>query len=340
MGNERGFSLNAFHPNPRYILALACASFSLSSLAAEGHDGARQQESDRSRAALSFFTLKYNSDGEVIRELGPVNRNGKQEKMVKWNECGKSDGTGLSAQVTWDYEPKRKAAALPTNSDDMVNCTTRNISEAFVNFLEKNMKFCIAAASMPSVQSEVAKVISSLKETHGSVYKTKMGPNGLLIDEKMSAKLSTVFTDKAEAIAKEVSSISGVKLLHQGIAGDDHHTSTSYHAKEAMRAIDMSHLQVTRETKDADGSTVKTNKLYQHNVASFAEDKVIHGNASDLSDEQKSQHAFWQSYGACIQQKGGEVISNCIHHTSSGFKHQGHMHVSLPYDPRGAYNSK
>jgi|GEM_PF-2547198 len=338
MKNERGSSLNTFHPNPRFVLALACASLSLSSLAAGDHDEATS--SSRSRAASSFISLKYDSDGEVIRELGPENRNGKKEKMVKWNECGNSNGTGLSAQVTWDYEPKRKAPALPTDSDDMVNCTTRNISEEFVNFLEKNMKFCIAAASMPALQTEVEKVVASVKETHGSDYKTKMGPNGLVIDEKLSAKLKTLFVEKADAITKEVDAISGVKLLHQGIAGDDNHTSTSYHAKEAMRAIDMSHLQVTRETKDADGKIVKTKKLYQHNVSSFAEDKIIHGKASDLNDEQKSQHSFWQAYGACIQQKGGEVISNCIHHTTAGFKHQGHMHVSLPYDPRGAYNSK
>jgi hypothetical protein len=307
--------------------------------AAAGKPAAPSSDVKAAPAVKPFMALETAADGSVVRTLGDKNLNGVRETFVNWDEC--SANAGLVGQVTWDYSPTRQTAGMPTKKDDMVPCTKRKISEAFANFLNKNMKYCIAVAAMPATQLHVIQAMAALKKTHGASYKTKSAEGGgLVVDEELKKSLGAFMTKNATAIDKEIESISQVKLLHQGIAGDENHHNTSYHAAGAMRAIDMSHLQVVRKVKNDEGKVITTTKLFQHNVSSYAESEEAAGRAEALTDEHTSQHAFWQAYGACLQQKGGAVISYCVHHTGAGLKHQGHMHVSLPYDPPGSYNSK
>ncbi|MEO5667121.1 MAG: hypothetical protein ABIR96_03605 [Bdellovibrionota bacterium] len=306
------------------------------------HDGVtsapQQQNGVKSSASKEFMALERDASGSLVRTMGEMNRNGVRETFVNWDEG--ASNAGLIGQVTWDYSPFRPSAGMPTNPQDLVQPTKRRISEAFANFLNKNMKFCIAAASMPAMQLHVTKAMAAIKKEYGSDYKTQSGSHGLVIDMEMKKSVGDFFSKNADAINKEVQNIAQVKLLHQGIAGDESHHDTSYHAADAMRAIDMSHLLVVKKTKNAKGETVTSTKLWQHNVSSYAERAVDSGQGDSLSDEQMGQHAFWQAYGACLQQKGGAIISYDSQHTGAGMKHQGHMHVSLPYDPPGSYNEK
>lgn len=322
-------------------LCLSTATFAQKSTSHdEAVQDAKNQNGVVSTNKKTFLGLAKNPDGTTVRNYAEdVNLNGHKESLVLWDEC--NGAGGLTAQVTWDYDPMRTEAALPKNAEDMVPCTKRPLSEAFANFLNDNMKYCIAAASLPSTQLAVTQSIDALKTKLGKTYKTAMSnEGGLVIDATLNTKLKAVFEKDKDLIAKEMASITDVKMLHQGIIGDERHTKRSYHSKLAMRAIDMSHLQVTRKYKDSDGKEIETTDLFQHNVSTFAEAQTIAGREKSLSEEQIVQHGFWQAFGACIQSKGGSVISNCLHHTGAGFKHQGHMHVSLPYDPPGAYNDK
>jgi hypothetical protein len=340
--------LKNFHWYQRSLLVVACTSLvaqaeppSKLSHQAENPKPTTQNSSDvkAAPAVKPFMALETAADGSVVRTLGDKNLNGVRETFVNWDEC--ASNAELVGQVTWDYSQTRESASMPTKKDDMVPCTKRRISEAFANFLNMNMKYCIAVAAMPSTQLHVIQAMAAIKKAHGSGYKTKSAKDGrLVVDEEMKTSLGTFMAKNSAAIDKEVESISQVKLLHQGIAGDNNHGSKSYHSARAMRAIDMSHFQVVRNVKNDEGKVITTTKLFQHNVASYAEKEESAGRAEALTDEQTSQHAFWQAYGACIQQKGGAVISYCSQHTGAGLKHQGHMHVSLPYDPPGSYNSK
>ena len=325
------------HITKRSLFIVAGTACGLQAAENAGHEAAAPTAAAPA-VAKPFLSVERNADGSIIRTYGNKNLNGIREPMVTWDEC--DSNAGLVGQVTWDYDSKRPTASMPTKKSDLPPCTKRKMSEAFANFLNENMKYCIAAASMPSTQLHVTQALAAIKSAHGSDYKKESGSGGLVVDTKLKASIGAFLEKNADAVNKEVESIAQVKLLHQGIVGDSSHSNTSYHAASVMRAIDMSHLQVIRKGKAEDGTPTTSTQLWQHNVAAYAESATIAGRGDELTDQQTAQHAFWQAYGACLQHKGGALISYCVHHTGAGLKHLGHMHVSLPYKPKGRYNEK
>lgn len=272
--------------------------------------------------ATELFVKQRDSSGAVVRMSGPQNLNGFREPMVRWNECGDSSIGPGAGQVTWDYSQARAEAGWPVVPGLMVGCTDRRISETFLNFLNTNFARCVSMGTLPETQLEIATVLAGAGSKE----------NADTIDNHVSSavrRIEAVYEARLEEMEEDIKSI---RILHQGIQGDSNHSSRSYHSAAVLRALDLSHVEVEYKF----GS--KT--VYQHNVGTYAENAQISGRSSSLNQHQLSQQRFWQVFGACITAKGGAVISKVLHHTSSGRRHAGHVHVSLPYRNRGSYNSK
>lgn len=272
--------------------------------------------------AAELFAKQRSSSGAIVRMSGPVNLNGFREPMVRWNECGDSSIGPGSGQVTWDYAQSRAQAGWPSVPGQMVRCTNRRVSETFLNFLNTNFARCVSMGALPETQLEIATVLASA----GSKA------NSGTIDSRVSAavrRIESVYEARLQEMEEDVKSI---RILHQGIQGDSNHTSRSYHSAAVLRALDLSHVEIDYK--------FGTKTVYQHNVGTYAENAQIAGRTANLNQHQLSQQRFWQVFGACITAKGGAVITKVLHHTSSGRRHAGHVHVSLPYRNRGRYNSK
>jgi len=262
-----------------------------------------------------------NADGAILRFKGETNLNGFSEWMVKWDEC--QSGKGLvNGQVTWDYNAMKADVSWPTTPSMMVACAPRAVSEVFVNFLNKHLSYCVALATVPKARQEVSATLLRVDD--------KSDASG--VDNAIVAAVQRAERSQKSEIATAVSELASIQILHQGIIGDEHHTNHSYHAAEVLRAIDISHIRAT--------TTAGVVKTYQHNVGTYAENLEIAGKADKKSTSQLVQQRFWQAFGACMTAKGAGVISKQLHHTGSGKRHAGHMHISLPFHNRGKYNTK
>ncbi len=268
-----------------------------------------------------FFTKALDEDGEVLRFKGEENLNGFSEWMVQWNEC--SSGVGkISGQVTWDYAAARTEVSWPTDSKLLVGCASRTMSEKLNIFFNDNFAYCAAFASTPAARQEISKSVSRVDD--------KSDCSG--VDNIIVAAVGRAERELKSEIEASVRDVSRIEILHQGILADENHSSTSYHSKPTMRAIDISHIRLR-----TNGGFVKT---YQHNVGTYAENLDIAKKSSLKTISQLVQQRFWRAFGACMTSKGGAVISKTLHHSGAGLRHAGHMHVSLPFKNKGNYNSK
>lgn len=266
------------------------------------------------------FAYALNANGSVHKIKGPKNLNGFSEPMVQWDECSNKTGK-IKGQVTWDYSTARTSSKWPTKASMMVACSKRKVSANFMKFLNKNFSYCVALATLPAAQKEIVTTI----------YRAGKKTDTSGIDNSVKNAIYRVIRANGSSINSALKKISGISILHQGIIGDNNHSNTSYHSMAALRAIDVSHIKV---------KTASAVTLYQHNVATYAENLEILKKRSSKTPHQIAQHAFWQSFGACMSAKGAGVISKTLHHSKAGLRHAGHMHLSLPYQNRGKYKTK
>lgn len=252
------------------------------------------------------------------RESRSKNLNGVYENTVVWNECGGSKGS-LRGNYTEQYEANSSSATW--SSSKVSGCGNRKISKAFAEFLSKNLGRCAAMGTLPEAHTEVSAALKKVRKTDAGA-----------VDNAISGAVKRVNTSHANKVNQIANNIASIEILHQGIQGDSNHKSTSYHSAAVLRAIDLSHIRI----KYKDG----TSKVYQHGVASFAENANRNNKFSSLNAEQQTQHKFWTTFGACLTEKDGGIISKSLHHTKIGLAHAGHVHISLPYANRGRYNSK
>jgi len=267
------------------------------------------------------FALVTDAAGRIITHETDPNLNDIKETLVKWDECGNSQST-LQGQVTWAYNDNMKTVEWPTDKDDLVPCTKRDVSKEFVEFLNDNFAKCVATGLQKDAQQEV----------NNSLYRLDSKSDPLEVDRIISTAIGRTNDKASKQISDILKNFKSIEILHQGIIADERHSSRSYHSAFTMRAIDISHIRVT--TKD------NTSFILQHNVASYAENLEMTKSTQTPTSEQTAQSRFWRTFGACMTAGEGGIISKNLHHTGSGFKHSGHMHISLPYRDIGNYFEK